>query len=128
MQTLRVNAGAVRPRHFAPLAATLVCLAALLWFFVSLSVNDAGMLKNPLTTIIAGACLYCGGTLFYSCASLARLPEINGRVPEDPDDSYAIKKSSAILLPIVFAVLHFSYGVGSIAGLLSLCEAPLAKK
>jgi GT2 family glycosyltransferase len=127
METLRVNAGAVRARHFVPLAVTLVCLSALVRFLISVFLNSSAMVRSSLIIMIAGACLYCGGSLFYSCASLARLPEINGRVPETRDDSYKIKKGSALLLPIVFAVLHFSYGIGSIAGLMSLCKAPVEK-
>jgi succinoglycan biosynthesis protein ExoA len=91
VRVLQKHPRQMRPRHFIPplYVATLLLLAL-------------GALFAPATRVglLGGAGIYVVACLFASAAAARRT-----RFPE------------ALLLPAVFAVLHLSYGIGFLAGL-----------
>ncbi len=114
VQTLLVNPGAVRIRHLAPLGASLVSLAVLAWAFVSALIGNSASLVAACTAIAAGAALWIGLSVLFSLLAFLQTDRINSYIPFE---QHRIKKNAALLLPFVFATLHLSYGLGSLAGL-----------
>lgn len=118
MQTLRVNAGAVRLRHLVPLPATALCIGVILWGITALLINNSpGFYASVITAGIGGAAYICTALIF-SMISLRDIRQINITIKNGVTGNYRLKKRAAALLPVIFATLHFSYGLGSIVGLL----------
>jgi succinoglycan biosynthesis protein ExoA len=118
VQTLWVNAGAVRLRHLVPLSVTMLCIAVMVWGITALLINSTAAFRAAAATAGFGATAYGCMTLLFTLLSLRDLNTINTRIKHDGMESFLLEKRSAALLPLVFATLHFSYGLGSIAGLL----------
>jgi succinoglycan biosynthesis protein ExoA len=122
MQTLRVNGGAVRLRHFVPLPATLLCLVVIAWGGTALFLGAWRGFRSAALTAGAGALVYLCASVFFTLKSLQELPALNATIENRGMGKHTIVKKSAALLPLIFATLHFSYGFGSIAGLLSFTK------
>lgn len=109
VQTLAVNPGAPRPRHFAPLAfvSSMILLAAL-------SVPWA-----PVRWLLAAeAALYMAAMAWFTRGGLTHLRAAR-EMERKGEGAGAWKPGLLRLLPPVFAALHFSYGLGSLWAILS---------
>jgi succinoglycan biosynthesis protein ExoA len=117
VQTLGVNAGAVRPRHLIPLAATTLSVALVVGIGLGIVLNIPWLLKTSAATLAIAGCAWVFGALWFSIAAFRQTDAINAHIT---NMRHTIKKSAAALLPLVFAVLHCSYGMGSLLELLKL--------
>jgi cellulose synthase/poly-beta-1,6-N-acetylglucosamine synthase-like glycosyltransferase len=111
VQTLAVNPGAPRPRHFVPLAfvSSMILLAAL---------------SIPLTPfrwmLAAEAGLYLGAMAWFTLGGLTSLRAARERERERGGADVKTWNPGLLrLLPPAFAALHFSYGLGSLWAVLS---------
>jgi succinoglycan biosynthesis protein ExoA len=119
VQTLQINAGAVRLRHFAPLLVVSVCFAVIIWGMVSLLFACNSPLNAALITAAAGAGLYLFLCIWFSFLSFFDTKHLKGLIAKNGLPKVNINPCAASLLPLVFIVLHFSYGLGSLWGLIS---------
>ena len=110
IQTLPVNAPAVRPRHLIPLAALVLFLLLLPLCLFSIP----AILLGTLVSIYAALSL-----LFSARSYFAERHALRG-TPVHDAPSRIVRPGAAFLLPLVFATLHLAYGIGSLAGLLTL--------
>ena len=116
VQTLWVNAGATRPRHFAPLPATALCVGVVAWGLAALLLDKHEGFHTAVLTAGIGAALYICAALLFSVLLLRDVNHINTLLEKSGMKTPKLRANSVILLPLVFAALHFSYGFGSMAG------------
>jgi hypothetical protein len=112
VRMLPVNAPAIGVRHLVPLA-----------FVVSLiALCGLSFLKAGRAALVIEAALYGAASLYFSAAMFITGPKTIRAFTEGvatvDDKKY---RGAALLLPLVFGTLHFSYGLGS---LYALCTLP----
>jgi len=125
------NPAAPKLRHFVPLA-----FVASLILFAALAVFVPGLQQLAMVVLFAELAAYLLASVFFTIQSYLR-----SKVHQDESSADTGSKHSNLelsnrehglgsiaLLPIVFATLHFSYGLGSIWGLASLPYWALRKQ
>jgi succinoglycan biosynthesis protein ExoA len=103
------NPAAPRPRHFAPLAFVSGLLLS-----GSLALAAPGLRSPALGLLISEVAAYLAASFFFTI-SAARPGTGRTTKAEQP-----VTARSYMMLPVVFATLHFSYGLGSLWGLICL--------
>lgn len=111
VQTLAVNPRAPRLRHFVPLAfvASLIVLSLFSWF---------ALLFRML--LLAELGLYILAMIFYTARAAYDVKKYSAYNLITKTDSGPKAAKALALLPVVFIVLHLSYGLGSLWALLTL--------
>ncbi|MCU0606103.1 MAG: glycosyltransferase family 2 protein [Candidatus Edwardsbacteria bacterium] len=116
------NPAAPKPRHFVP----LVFVSGLLLSGAAALLLPGRSPWAPLATIvfwsIVGA--YFSASLYFAARSACLVTRSYNNcapmVTQSHDNSDVAMLRIAVLLPVVFATLHFSYGLGSLWGLATL--------
>lgn len=111
VQTMAVNPRAPRLRHFVPLAfaASLIALSLLSWM--------APVFRRLL---LAELGLYVLAMIFYTARAVYDVKKYSAYNLITKTDSGTKAARALALLPLVFIVLHLSYGLGSLWALLTL--------
>jgi len=104
--SLRMNPGSMAVRHFVPGAFVVALFLSLMASMLSLSAKgDAGLwLRSPLFLLTA---VYGIGSIAAACGVSLRE-----------------KSTEPLLLPIVFLLLHISYGGGTLSALVTNANVP----
>ena len=104
--SLKINPASMAPRHFVPAAFVTAVLFSLLAYLLSLGLHgEIRILLRSFLFVLAT--LYGLGSLAAACHTAFRERALH-----------------ALLLPIGFIVLHFSYGVGTLAAMMRNARPP----
>jgi succinoglycan biosynthesis protein ExoA len=104
--SLKINPASMALRHFVPAAFVAMVILSLMAF--TLSFGATGDIKAVLRSSILLV------TLIYSLASLAAAGQI----------AFRQRSIHALLLPVGFLVLHFSYGIGTLTAMAKNARPP----
>ena len=118
VQSMRLNPGSVRPRHCAPMVGAAICIAVILWALIAFLAHQVAITRWAALTACIGGETYLCAAIGFALSSFFTTEWVSAIIVDERLPGVKIKRSAALLLPLVFATLHFSYGLGSLAGLL----------
>jgi glycosyltransferase involved in cell wall biosynthesis len=107
--SLKVNPASMAPRHFVPALFTAVALISVLTFGLSFAVTGNARL------LLRGSLLLLA--LTYGMASLAAACHI----------AFRQRSVHALLVPFSFAILHLSYGLGTLTAMAKNAGPPVSE-